>query len=90
MEFALLVRLALDPKRVHEKQVLLTEVWGFRSAGTTRTRDAHASRLRRKLARAGADGWVCCTWDVGYRLMPDVQTVALANRMNSHGDGRKF
>ena len=75
MEFALLVRLALDPTRVHEKHALLGEVWGFRSTGSTRTLDSHASRLRRKLARAGADGWVCSTWGVGYRLMPDIQTV---------------
>jgi DNA-binding response OmpR family regulator len=77
MEFALLVRLALDPARVHEKQALLIEVWGFRSTGATRTLDSHASRLRRKLARAGADGWICSTWGVGYRLTPDIQTAAL-------------
>jgi DNA-binding response OmpR family regulator len=77
MEFALLARLALDPERVHEKHALLIEVWGFRSAGVTRTLDSHASRLRRKLARADADGWVCCTWGVGYRLTPDARTVAM-------------
>jgi DNA-binding response OmpR family regulator len=77
MEFALLVRLALDPARVHEKHALLTEVWGFRSTGATRTLDSHASRLRLKLARAGADGWVRSTWGVGYRLTPEIQTAAL-------------
>lgn len=77
MEFALLARLALDPARVHEKHALLTEVWGFRSPGSTRTLDSHASRLRQKLARAGADGWVCSTWGVGYRLAPDIRTAAL-------------
>jgi DNA-binding response OmpR family regulator len=77
MEFALLVRLALDPARVHDKHALLSDVWGFRSAGATRTLDSHASRLRRKLAVAGAEGWVCSTWGVGYRLTPDIQTAAL-------------
>jgi DNA-binding response OmpR family regulator len=77
MEFALLVRLALDPARVHDKHALLTDVWGFRSAGVTRTLDSHASRLRRKLAVAGAEGWICSTWGVGYRLTPDIQTAAL-------------
>jgi DNA-binding response OmpR family regulator len=77
MEFALLARLALDPARVHEKHALLIEVWGFRSTGSTRTLDSHASRLRQKLARAGAEGWVCSTWGVGYSLAPDVRTAAL-------------
>ena len=46
-------------------------MWGFRSAGTTRTLDSHASRLRCALARAGAEGWVPVTRGVGYRLAPD-------------------
>jgi DNA-binding response OmpR family regulator len=71
LEFALLVHLARDPTRIHEKRDLLREVWGYRDTGSTRTVDAHASRLRRKLARAGAEGWVCCTRAVGYRLAPD-------------------
>jgi DNA-binding response OmpR family regulator len=73
-EFALL---AHDPARVHEKQDLLHAVWGYRVAGSTRTVDSHASRLRRKLASAGADGWVCSTFGVGYRLAPDVRTATL-------------
>lgn len=72
MEYALLVHLAREPRRVYTKHELLRDVWGFRSATTTtRTLDSHASRLRRKLARAGAEGWVSATWGVGYRLAPD-------------------
>ena len=76
-EFALLAHLARDPARVHEKQDLLHAVWGYRVAGSTRTVDSHASRLRRKLASAGAEGWVCSTFGVGYRLAPDVRTATL-------------
>ena len=32
--------------------------------------DTCASRLRCKLARAGAEGWVSAIWGVGYRLAP--------------------
>jgi hypothetical protein len=32
--------------------------------------DSHASRLRRKLAAAGANGWVCAAFGIGYRLAP--------------------
>jgi len=68
LEYALLVHLAREPGRVYTKQELMRDVWGFRSPGTTRTLDSHASRLRRALAAAGADGLVCTTRGVGYRL----------------------
>ncbi len=71
LEYALLVHLARDAGRVYTKDELLREVWGFRSAGSTRTLDSHASRLRRALARAGANGWVRATRGVGYRLAPN-------------------
>jgi DNA-binding response OmpR family regulator len=75
-EFALLAHLARDPMRVHDKRDLLREVWGYRAKGSTRTVESHACRLRRKLALAGAEGWVCSTWGVGYRLAPDVRAGA--------------
>jgi len=71
LEFALLAHIARDPVRVYTKDELMREVWGFRSPGTTRTLDCHASRLRRKLAQAGADGLVCAMRGVGYRLAGD-------------------
>jgi DNA-binding response OmpR family regulator len=67
LEFELLVHLAGDPERVFGKQELLRAVWGYRSSGSTRTVDSHASRLRRKLEeRSGR--WVINVWGVGYRL----------------------
>jgi DNA-binding response OmpR family regulator len=45
-------------------------VWGYPIPGRTRTLDSHASRLRRKLREAGADGLVENVWSVGYRLLP--------------------
>jgi DNA-binding winged helix-turn-helix (wHTH) protein len=56
---------------------LLREVRGYRAAGSTRTVNSHARRLRRKLAAAGAEGWVRSSFGVGYRLAPDVHTAAL-------------
>ncbi len=69
-EYALLIHLARDPERIWTRHELLRDVWGYRSAGTTRTVDSHASRLRTKLAAAGAVGWVVTAWGVGYRLAP--------------------
>jgi DNA-binding response OmpR family regulator len=74
-EYALLLTLAAQPTRVFTKEELLRDVWGFRSLGRTRTLDSHASRLRRKLALAGADECVLNVWGVGYRLLADHEEV---------------
>jgi DNA-binding response OmpR family regulator len=68
LEFDLLAHLAAEPTRVVTKSELLREVWGFRSDSKTRTVDAHACRLRRKLALAGAPHLIHNTRGVGYRL----------------------
>ncbi len=67
-EFELLRALATDPRRVFTKQELLHDVWGYQSAGRTRTLDSHASRLRRKLDPERGRFVVNC-WGVGYRLV---------------------
>ena len=66
-EFALLQALAANPTRVYLKNDLLRDVWGYASIGTTRTLDAHACRLRRKLSAAGRP-FVLNVRGVGYRL----------------------
>ncbi len=66
-EYELLVCLAEDPNRVFSRAELLRAVWGYRTSGSTRTVDTHASRLRARLSR-GAERWVVTVWGVGYRL----------------------
>ncbi|HYP49248.1 MAG TPA: response regulator transcription factor [Thermoleophilaceae bacterium] len=66
-EFALLAALAEQPTRVYAKQELLRDVWGYISPGNTRTLDAHACRLRKKLEGPGR-AWVLNVRGVGYRL----------------------
>ena len=65
-EFALLHALARQPTRVFAKSELLRDVWGYASLGQTRTVDAHACRLRKKL---GSKRWVVAVRGVGYRLV---------------------
>jgi DNA-binding response OmpR family regulator len=65
-EFALLHALARQPTRVFTKAELLRDVWGYLSQGQTRTVDAHACRLRKKL---GGPRWVVSVRGVGYRLV---------------------
>lgn len=66
-EFALLQRLADEPEKVCSKHELLRDVWGYASPGRTRTVDAHASRLRRKLMPS-ARPWIVNVRGIGYRL----------------------
>lgn len=66
-EFALLHALAEEPTRVYGKQELLRDVWGYLSMGNTRTLDAHACRLRKKL-RPSTRPWVVNVRGVGYKL----------------------
>jgi DNA-binding response OmpR family regulator len=66
-EFALLQALAAEPMRVIPKPELLRDVWGYAALGATRTVDAHACRLRKKLA-GGERTYVLNVRGVGYRL----------------------
>jgi DNA-binding response OmpR family regulator len=70
-EFALLQALAEDPTRVFGKAELLRDVWGYKSLGNTRTLDAHACRLRKKLTPS-TRRWVVNARGVGYRLTESV------------------
>jgi DNA-binding response OmpR family regulator len=64
-EFAFLHALAVEPGRVVPKTELLRDVWGYAAVGATRTIDAHACRLRKKLG----PHFVLNARGVGYRLM---------------------
>ena len=69
LEFELLVHLGRAPHRVFTREELLGSIWGFRSAGATRTVDTHASRLRAKLRGASDRDWIVAVRGVGYRLI---------------------
>jgi DNA-binding response OmpR family regulator len=66
-EFSLLQTLAGNPTAVFPKEQLLREVWGYLAMGNTRTLDAHACRLRKKLAGSPRP-FVLNLRGVGYRL----------------------
>jgi two-component system response regulator ResD len=69
-EYELLLSLAEEPRRVFTKAELLRDVWHYQASARTRTLDAHASRLRRKLRDADpAIPFVENVWGVGYRLV---------------------
>lgn len=77
-EFALLTVLAATPDRVFTKEELVSAVWDYTGEMKSRTLDSHASRLRRKLAAAGAEGMIVNCWGVGYRLWDRTDLMAFA------------
>ncbi len=69
-EYELLCTLAREPTRVFTREELLRGVWGGYSR--SRTLDAHACRLRRRLEDAGGKGLLRNIWGVGYKLADPV------------------
>jgi two-component system alkaline phosphatase synthesis response regulator PhoP len=71
-EFLLLEYLLRHRGRVLSRDVLLTDVWGYRYTGGTRTVDVHVRRLREKLPSL-ADGLVTVK-QFGYKLVEPAPT----------------
>jgi len=70
-EFLLLEYLLQHRGRVLSRDVLLTDVWGYRYTGGTRTVDVHVRRLREKLPiLAGA---LVTVKQFGYKLVESVE-----------------
>lgn len=69
MELEMLAHLAREPERAFTRAELLRAVWGYRAAGSTRTVDTHASRLRHKLQAIEPRRWLVAVRGVGYRLI---------------------
>ena len=65
-EFLLLQYLVEHRGRVLSRDLLLTDVWGYRYTGGTRTVDVHVRRLRAKLGPAH-EGLIQTVRGVGYR-----------------------
>jgi hypothetical protein len=67
-EFGVLRVLASEPERVFTKEELTQRVWGCGVIRSSHTLESHANRLRIRLRRAGAEGFVINCWGVGYKL----------------------
>lgn len=68
IEFRMLFLMASRPGRVYSRGQLLSRVWEDSDAIDERTVDVHVLRLRRQLAKAGADDLVETVRGVGYRM----------------------
>lgn len=66
-ELELLYYLAKAPNRVHTREELLDQLWGYDYHGDTRTVDVHIKRLREKIK--DHEKWALTTvWGVGYKF----------------------
>jgi DNA-binding response OmpR family regulator len=68
-EFLLLEYLLQHRGRVLSRDVLLTDVWGYKYTGGTRTVDVHVRRLREKLPALGEA--LVTVKQFGYKLLDD-------------------
>ena len=69
-EYNLLTYLLNHPDRVLTREAILNDVWGFESAPTTRTVDAHVVKLRQKLEMdSTAPRHFLTVHGVGYRFV---------------------
>ena len=66
-EFELLRFLMENPGRVHTRESLMNQVWGYDYFGGTRTVDVHIRRIRAKL-EPDADEFIETVRGVGYRF----------------------
>ena len=68
IEYRLLRTLASEPSRGFTREELMADVWGYSTAGRSRTLDSHACRLRKKLANP-THKLIVNVWGVGLRLL---------------------
>ncbi len=83
-EFMLLEYLLQHRGRVLSRDVLLTDVWGYRYTGGTRTIDVHVRRLREKLPLLAVA--LVTIKQFGYKLVepaPELSPVVRRNRRRS-------
>jgi two-component system alkaline phosphatase synthesis response regulator PhoP len=83
-EFLLLEYLLRHRGRVLSRDVLLTDVWGYRYTGGTRTVDVHVRRLREKLPLLAVA--LVTIKQFGYKLVepaPELASVVRRNRRRS-------
>ncbi|MEU7024470.1 winged helix-turn-helix domain-containing protein [Streptomyces sp. NPDC046203] len=69
LEFELLAHLVAHPHRVHTRDQLVRQVWGYGHVGDGRTVDVHVARLRRKLG-AEHRHTIQTVRRVGYKYLP--------------------
>lgn len=67
-EYRLLKFLITHPDRVYSRTQLLDRVWGANVYVEERTVDVHVRRLRKALAKAGADDFIQTVRGAGYRF----------------------
>ncbi len=69
-ETAILRYLYRAGEKVVARDVLLNEVWGYKSSVTTHTLETHIYRLRQKIERDPSNAELLITEPGGYRLIP--------------------
>ncbi|OAH52904.1 MULTISPECIES: response regulator transcription factor [Bacillaceae] len=75
-EYEFIETIALSPKRVFTREVLLDLLWGFNDSRDMRTVDSHVKNIRIKIRETGSNyNPVQTVWGVGYKFQEPDQTI---------------
>ncbi|OLN22449.1 DNA-binding response regulator [Domibacillus antri] len=75
-EYELLETIAMSPKRVFTRDVLLDTLWGFHDYRDTRTVDSHVKNIRIKIRNKGIDyNPIQTVWGIGYKFQEPDETI---------------
>ena len=77
-EYSLLELFLRNPTRVFSRSHIIEHLWTFDDPPLEDSVKAHIKGLRRRLKKAGADGWIENVYGLGYKLSPKIDYEALA------------
>ena len=70
-EYSLLELFLRNPTRVFSRGHIIEHLWTFDDPPLEDSVKAHVKGLRRRLKKAGADGWIENVYGLGYKLSPE-------------------
>ncbi len=77
-EYSLLELFLRNPTRVFSRGQIIEHLWTFDDPPLEDSVKAHIKGLRRRLKKAGADGWIENVYGLGYKLSPKIDYGVLA------------
>ncbi|MEO1397089.1 MAG: response regulator [Cyanobacteria bacterium J06634_5] len=82
-EYSLLELFLRNPTRVFSRGHIIEHLWTFDDPPLEDSVKAHIKGLRRRLKKAGAEGWIENVYGMGYKLSPKIDYEAIAKQQSS-------
>ena len=82
-EYSLLELFLRNPTRVYSRSHIIEHLWTFDDPPLEDSVKAHIKGLRRRLKKAGAEGWIENVYGLGYKLSPKIDYEAIQQKRES-------